>query len=481
MLQAGLIGRPLAAYAVLTFLYINWPAVETASESTEPFGDDPLALPAFDELERAGSSGAAIAEPALTGSSGAAVAEPPLPGTGVSVRRRRQPRGRRRTRLPAATRQEVLWICVIYLAARLLLLVTAFLQSKFGHAPFQNELANWDGFWYRELANKGYPSSVSHAQTTLGFFPLFPLTIWPVEHVIGLLMPGHLILSATLAGALISGAGGLVATILVHRLTDGWWGRETARRATILFVLFPGSVVFSMVYSEGLLLPLVAGCLYALERRRWVLAGVLAAFGTAVQPVGLVLAPVCLIGAALEIRRSGWRSREARRSLIAPLLAPAGALCFMGFLWLWTGNPFANYIAQHHGWSEKTTPLALVHLTTKLAGELSFAHFNQPTINLNLVFGLIGAIVLVVLLVLLWFCRREVSPPAIAWTLAISFLAFTSSEVPPNPRMLLTAFPALLTVARYARGRWFTVIAWINGGLLVGLSLLTFYGLTLRP
>jgi Mannosyltransferase (PIG-V) len=441
--------------------------VETASESTEPFGDDPLALPAFDELELSSSSGAAVVEPALGGA--------------VSVRRRRPARARARTRLSEAARQELLWICVIYLATRLLLLVAAFLQSRFGHAPFQNELANWDGFWYRELANKGYPSYVSHAQTTLGFFPLFPLTIWPVEHVIALVAPGNLPLAATLAGTLISATGGLVATILVHRLTDGWWGRETARRATILFVLFPGSVVFSMVYSEGLLLPLVAGCLYALERRRWVLAGVLAAFGTAVQPVGLVLAPVCLIAAALEIHRRGWRSREARRSLLAPLLAPVGAACFMAFLWLWTGNPFANYIAQHHGWSEKTTPLALVHLTTKLAGEISFTHFNQPTINLNLVLGLIGAVVLVVLLVLLWFCRREVSPPAIAWTLAISFLAFTSSEVPPNPRMLITAFPALLTVARYARGRWFTVIAWLNGGLLVVLSLLTFYGLTLRP
>jgi hypothetical protein len=47
--------------------------------------------------------------------------------------------------------------------------------------------------------------------------------------------------------------------------------------------------------------------------------------------------------------------------------------------------------------------------------------------------------------------------------------------------MLITAFPALVTIARYAHGRWFTVIVWINGVLYVGLSLLTFFGLTLRP
>jgi hypothetical protein len=432
--------------------------VETTSESTEPLRDDSLALPTFDELELSASGTVAIDRP-----------------------RRARSRSRARSRLSIAARQELLWIAVIYLGARILLLLAAYVQSRFGHSPFQNELANWDGFWYRELANKGYPTHVSYAQTTLGFFPLFPLTIWPVEHVIGLVMPNHLILAATLAGALISGVGGFIATVLVHRLAEGWWDRETARRATILFVLFPGSVVFSMVYSEGLLIPLAAGCIYALQRRRWLLAGVLAGFGTAVQPVGLVLVPVCLISAAVEIRRCGWRTREARRSLVAPLLSVTGMGAFMLFLWRWTGTPFANYIAQHHGWSEKTSLLSLVHLTTKLAGQVTFSHFNQPTINLNLVVGLIGAVLLTVMLVLVWFRRRELSIEALVWTAAISFLALTSSEVPPNPRMLITAFPALVTVARYANGKWFRVIAWTNGVLFLGMSLLTFYGLTLRP
>ncbi|HEY2441376.1 MAG TPA: hypothetical protein VGI07_14170, partial [Solirubrobacteraceae bacterium] len=168
--------------------------METTSESTEPLRDDSLALPGFDELELSGSGAVAI-----------------------DRRPRARTRGRTRSRLSTAARQELLWIAVVYVAARILLLLAAYVQSRFGHAPFQNELANWDGFWYRELANKGYPSHVSYAQTTLGFFPLFPLTIWPVEHLILLVAPNHLILSATLAGALISGVGGLIATIMVHR------------------------------------------------------------------------------------------------------------------------------------------------------------------------------------------------------------------------------------------------------------------------
>jgi TRAP-type C4-dicarboxylate transport system permease large subunit len=141
----------------------------------------------------------------------------------------------------------------------------------------------------------------------------------------------------------------------------------------------------------------------------------------------------------------------------------------------------ATYLAQHHGWSETTTPLAMWNMAVKLGHQISFSHFNEPTINLNLVIGLIGGVVLLIWLLLVWFDRREISPEAVLWTLAIAFLAYTSSNVPPLPRMLITAFPALMVVARYAQGRWFRVIVWANGVLLAGLSLLTFYGFTLRP
>ena len=399
-------------------------------------------------------------------------------GAPARVRVRRSRRARERSLTAVVARQEVLWITTMYLAARGLLLLVAYLNGAFGHHNFLHELANWDGLWYRELANHGYPTHVSYGQTTLGFFPLFPLTIWVVKQPLLLLTVHNDIWCSTVAGALVSAAGGLVATVLVYRLTEGWWGRSVARRATLLFIIFPGSVVFSMVYSEGILMPLAVGCIYMLQRRRWVAAGLLAGFATAVQPVSFVLPVVCGVSALVALYRS--RGRELR-ALAAPLLSVTGLAAFAGFLWLWTGNPLANYLAQHHGWSEKTDPLALVHLTTQLASEVSFTHFNEPTINLNLVVGLIGAFVLAAELVLVWRSRREISVEALVWTLGVSFLALTSEKVPPNPRMLITAFPALIVIARWASDRWFAVIVWINGILFVALSLVTFYGLTLRP
>ena len=84
----------------------------------------------------------------------------------------------------------------------------------------------------------------------------------------------------------------------------------------------------------------------------------------------------------------------ARRSLIAPALSVVGVATFAVFLWFWTGSPFADFIAQRDGWSEKTDVFAVLHLAQTTASQISLSHFDHPTIDLNLVIGLVGAIVL---------------------------------------------------------------------------------------
>jgi 4-amino-4-deoxy-L-arabinose transferase-like glycosyltransferase len=428
--------------------------VETIPERLEP-DSRPLERPTLDLLA---PDAATIDRPAVT-----------------RVRTRRRPRA-----VPVS-RTDVIALLAVYFATRVVLLVAAYLLSSFGHHNFLHELANWDGLWYRELANQGYPHHPSDGQTTLGFFPLYPLAIWMLSQVVMLVTVHDAIWSATVAGVLISTAGGAVAVYLVYRLAADWWDRRVAFRAGVLFVLFPGSVVFSMVYSEGLLLPLAAGCLFALGRKRWLLAGALAGIGTAVQPVAIVLVFVCAAAALIELRRSGWTPAVLRKVIVAPLLSLAGISAFALFLWFWTGTPFANYRAQHHGWGEKTDALAIGHLTSKLVRELFHTVPNEPSVDLNLVVGLVGAVLLLVMLVLVYRQRHNIPPAALVWTGGVSFLALTSEYVPPNPRMLITAFPALMAVARYARGRTWRLLLWVNGVLLVVLSVLTFYGTTLRP
>ena len=365
----------------------------------------------------------------------------------------------------------------VFLATRALLILVAFVNGMLRHHAFTHELAQWDGLWYRALANHGYPDHVVHAESTLGFFPLYPITLWLLSHSFIVPIARYEILSTTIAGVIVSGIGGLIATVLVGRLAESWWGASAARRAVLLFCLFPGSVVFSMVYAEGLMIPLAAGCLLALQKRRWLLAGALAALATATEPQALALVPACAVAAALELRRN----RAALRALLAPALSVVGAASFAAFLWVWTGSPSASLIAQHDGWDEKTDLFAVAHLAKRVADQLTQPHFNHPTINLNLVVGLGGALVLICLLALIARNRHEMSVEAIVYTLGIAWLGLTSEYVPPMPRLLIVAFPAVIVVARYLRGRPFTALLWVNGVALAGLSALTFVGTTLRP
>ncbi|HWC86740.1 MAG TPA: mannosyltransferase family protein [Solirubrobacteraceae bacterium] len=399
--------------------------------------------------------------------SDAAVASPPtLPAVRRRARARRPSRGLDRV---AAAYARLRWPLAVYLSSRVLYFLLAIMVSLVQHWSLKAELSNWDGVWYRRLTGMGYPDHVLHVQSTLGFFPLYPMLTWLVQHA--------LVCSIFLAGVLISGVGGFIATLLVQRLAAGWWGEEASRRAVILFCFFPGSVVFSMVYSEGVLLPLVAGCLLALERRRWVLAGVLAAFATAVGPTAVPIILACGIAALLEIRRHGWKAKKA---LIAPLLAPVGIIAFGIFLWAWTGSPFASYYAQHHEWGEKTNPLALVTLVLRLINESYFTR-TFVHINLNYIAGLVGAVFLFYGLYLLAKTRPRISPAALVWTLGIAFLAVTSENVPPNPRLLITAFPAVLVVAYRFTGERFRRVMQISIILLIVMSAASFVSTALRP
>ena len=369
---------------------------------------------------------------------------------------------------------------LVYLASRLLLLALVIIEGAVRHQYLYKELENWDGGWYRALATDGYEHHALHTQSPLGFFPLYPMLIWLVARPL-LLTTSVQWHAAVIAGLVIAAIGGLVATVLVQRLAAGWWGEAAGRRAAVLFCLFPGSIVFSMVYAEGIMIPLVAGCIFALERRRWLVAGILAALATASEPEAVVLIAVCAASAGLALHRRGWRDSVARRALVAPVLAPVGLIALLAFLWAWTGTPLAYWEAQHYGWKERFDLLAVPHLAIRLAHHISFSHFNHPTINLNWPLGLLGAVVLVVLLLLMLRIRATISLEAWIWTLGIGFLALTSEYVPPNPRLLITAFPAVIVLAYHCRGRAFAWLALINGALLVSLSWLTYVSVTLRP
>jgi hypothetical protein len=380
-----------------------------------------------------------------------------------------------------------------------------------GQSTLGTLMSNWDGKWYLLTTQTWYFHHVVRlpgAYTTLGFMPLYPMLMWMLAHALGYFG----------AGIFISMVSGGIGTVLVGQLAEEWWGPERARRAIAFWCFFPGTIVFSMVYSEGLTITLIAGALILLQRRRWLWAGVCAGFATAVAPAALSAVPMCAIAALVEIyrrgsddrrprgslielfsrdqagseaRRSliagyarGFRDPAGRRSLIAPLLAPAGAIGFGIYLWIWTGSPLSDYTAQHIEWSESTTPLAVPRVAIQFIQQLYIAGVGSHGpggVDLNDALALLGTAFLVWGFKLLWEHRARVPVSAWVWTMCVSVLALTSAKTPPNPRLLVLAFPVVLAVGAglskrsYRRAMWWTLFA------TVVMSPITYVGMWLRP
>jgi hypothetical protein len=356
----------------------------------------------------------------------------------------------------------------VYSASRLLVLAVAAAVGLATHHPIAAELFRFDGQWFLRLAEHGYPMQPLHSKSTLGFFPLYALVIRAVTWVCSAAVPQAALVTSTM--------GGLVSAVLAQRLATAWWGETAGRRATVAWCLFPGTIVFSMAYSECLTIPLALGCLLALRSRRWWAAGILAGVATAVEPVALILVVACLAAAARQLHTRGWRDPGARRSLLAPLLAPLGIGGFAVFLWVWTGTPFATYLAQHYGWHQQSEPLAFLTLPIV---QRTVAHPAQIAADLftwNVWNGVLGGAFLWLSIVALVRIRRELSGGTLALTVGIAALTLWSVMTPPNARIVLVAFPAVLVWGRRLSGRGFAVFAAAETVVLVLMCALTFAG-----
>jgi hypothetical protein len=167
--------------------------------------------------------------------------------------------------------------------------------------------ARWDSVWYLTVAHSGYGDDPARP----AFFPLYPLAL----RVLG---------SDVILGILLSLACFAVAAVLLHRLTAIELGAAAAGPAVTVLALFPGSLFFSMVYSEALFLALSVGAVYAARTGRWPLAGALGALATATRSAGLVL----LVPLVLLWWAHSRRPRDGAWLALVPLGIAAFCLAF---------------------------------------------------------------------------------------------------------------------------------------------------------
>lgn len=303
----------------------------------------------------------------------------------------------------------------------------------------------WDGNWYLDAAaGYTYPdvTAADLHQVNIAFFPLFPFLIRTVQTITGC--------TPLAAGIFVTAVFGALAIIAIWLLVNRISGREVADRAAVFVAFFPGTIALTLVYSEGVMLTAVAGCLLALMDRRWILAGVLGALASAARPNGIAAAAACGVAALLAISQDrDWRS------LFAPAIAALGMGLYLAWLWAATGAADVWFRVQDEGWGEgidfgAATMRDLTSWYWRLPQDLDF--LDIPFIVHMRAVGLIFLLVAVV-------CMVRWRPPAILWAYAgtVMGLSLLSQTLGARPRFLFTAFPLVVAVAWQLRGVWYTV------------------------
>ena len=206
------------------------------------------------------------------------------------------------------------------------------------------------------------------------------------------------------------------------------------------------------------MLALAAGCLLALLRQRWILAGLLGALATASRPNAVVLVACCAWAAAVAVRR-----QRAWAALASPLMAPLGFAGFMLYLRARTGRWDTWFTVERDGWRERLDPAAT---WTKVS---FFAHHPFADVNNTLV--ILGVAFIVVAGAILVATR----PPGIVlvYTVGMVTLALASQTLGARPRFVLTAFPLVAAVGARLRPRALAPVLAVSAALLCWLTVLT--------
>jgi hypothetical protein len=240
----------------------------------------------------------------------------------------------------------------IFAAIRLLALgVSAFLlpRGKFHtlHYSLWHLIASWDGARYLNIAAQGYsyvPGDLRH-DVVFAWFPGYPAAIDAIAWIPGV--------GADRAALTVTLAAGLAAAWGLTRLGLALTGdRRISLLMVALWAVAPGSIVWTMLYSEALFCALAVWSLVALVERRWLSAAGLIILAGTVRSTAIALIAAIAVAALPSVIRAIPARRQppgpiAWRPLVAVLAAPFGLVGYWGYS-AWATRHLAGFL-----WVEK--------------------------------------------------------------------------------------------------------------------------------
>ncbi len=149
---------------------------------------------------------------------------------------------------------------------------------------------NWDGQWYRLIAEQGYPLDLpvdTQGKVVMNgwaFYPLFPMTAGLLTRLTGL--------EFTTVAPLLNLVLGAIAVLVMYRLLRMSLTRFAASATVVVVCAFMSAPAMQLSYTEGLALLLVCLSLLLLRTRHYAWFAVAALALSLTRPIVLALVPV---------------------------------------------------------------------------------------------------------------------------------------------------------------------------------------------
>ena len=380
---------------------------------------------------------------------------------------------------PAIARSPAGWRVpvVAWLGSRLLILAAALAAGLAFGVPTRGvdpavpqslvQLGGWDTTWYLDIARHGYEhdlGQVGEVFTNLAYFPLMP-GLMALFLAIGL--------NPFIGGLVISNLAFLGALGGLHALTASRFGDATAARATWVMALAPPALYCSLAYTEGIALACAVLAALCAVRRRYALAGLIAAVAGLTRPTGILVA---LLVALISLQDPA--AGRIRRLALAVLPTALAVAAFLGWMAVARGSALLPLEAQR-AWDRGQLGVGLVTAApNEIAAGWRLAasgHFTAAWTATARDLGFLA--VYLWLLVRLWRSEGPRSPWVI-YCAAVIAVPLSSGTTTSLARFGLLAFPLAWPMADWLdRDERRALRA---GAVAVGLTLLLVAQLTIR-
>ncbi|SHI06184.1 glycosyltransferase family 39 protein [Streptomyces sp. 3214.6] len=324
-----------------------------------------------------------------------------------------------------------------------------------GGAHWWDVLATWDGWWYLQVAEKGYdPKPLQRLdpgglftvkQDSVAFFPLYPGLIRGVSEITGLGLYG--------SGILVSVLASFLAAAGIYAVVSTLAGVRAGTIAAGLWAVAPGAGVEWAVYSESVFVAIAAWCCYCVMKGRWVAAGLLAFLAGLNRPTSAALIGAVGLAAIVTLaRRESRREHGIAGPVYAMIAAPLGLLTYIAWVGLSMGDLTAYFTLQREGWAHYfdfgAYTLDVLRNTAVGRHDYLFAFTVPDLLAVQLVLALPFLIALML--------RKKPPLVLVAYTLASVITVLGTQQMFGNTgRYLLPAFPLLLApAAALSRLKW---------------------------